>query len=313
MATATVPQASPVLKWAGGKGQLLPQMERYFPDPASYDAYCEPFLGGGAVFFHLAPRLAGKRIYLSDHIPEIINVYRVIRDHPDRLVACLRRHKDRHGPEYYYAVRRHVPDDPVEQAARTIYLNKTCYNGLYRVNSRGEFNVPMGRYKNPAILDEENLRRVHQVLNALDVTLAVADFAAVLDWVHSTGVGCAFVYFDPPYQPLSATANFTQYIPGGFPDAEQQRLAGVFAALARAGHLVMLSNSYHPRVAELYQGFHLRRLVARRAINSRADRRGPLLEYLVLSYPAPVEDAATLSAAGTPLHAPGGAPLHSPG
>lgn len=268
----------PILKWAGGKGQLLSQFVPLFP--ARFGAYHEPFLGGGAVFFHLAGsgRLRGKAVTLTDNNPELINVYQMVRDQVRELIADLQRHQNE--PGYYYAVRSQDPAalSPVQRASRMIFLNKTCYNGLWRVNRQGRFNVPFGRYKNPRICDQQGLLAAHQALQG--VQLAVAPFAAVLERAQPGD----FVYFDPPYHPLSPTSSFTSYTATDFGAGEQQQLAAVFRELDRKGCLVMLSNSDVPFIRELYAGFRVVTVQANRAINSKSDRRGPVTEVVVLNY-----------------------------
>ncbi|MEW6046270.1 MAG: DNA adenine methylase [Bacillota bacterium] len=278
-------RATPIVKWAGGKGQLLPRYARYLPDPGSYDAYLEPFVGGGALFFYLAPSLRGKFVWLNDNNTELINLYRVIAADPEPLIERLREYRDGHSREQYYRVRAAEPQDPVERAARLLYLNKTCYNGLYRVNSRGQFNVPMGRYGKPAILDEPALRSAHRVFRDLDVAFSAGDFEEAAQTVQRRGIRRAFVYFDPPYQPISETAYFTAYTSDGFSEDDQLRLAALARRLKDGGHLVMVSNSYHALIRELYEGFTLIPVQANRAINSRADGRGAIYEYLILGYP----------------------------
>jgi DNA adenine methylase len=281
---STLKQASPFVKWAGGKGQLLAQFEPYFP--ASFECYLEPFVGGGAVFFYLynRGRLAGKEILLIDHVEELINSYRAVQCHVEKLIAELQRH-DPHklDTEYYYQVRAwdRRPDyaqrSDVERAARTIFLNRTCYNGLYRVNRRGQFNVPFGRYRNPTICDAENLRAVSRALRR--VTLLVGDFAHCLEMA---GPG-DLVYLDPPYHPLSATASFTSYTSTNFGVKDQRRLANLFRELDRRGCYVMLSNSATDLVRELYGGYEQVELQAIRAISCKGDERGAIPELLVLN------------------------------
>lgn len=272
--TLTRVAASPFVKWAGGKSQLLPQMARFFPDQADFARYFEPFLGGGAVFFHLQP----SKALLSDSNAELIEVYRVVRDNVEELIRALGVH--RNDPDYFASVRSQQTEHltPVERASRFIYLNKTCYNGLYRVNSRGQFNVPFGRYKNPRICDSEALRAASMALAA--TTLEVADFAAALKEAGRSD----FVYLDPPYHPLSTTSSFTGYTASGFGEREQRRLASVYREADERGALVMLSNSDTPLVRELYSGFRIVPVLANRAINCRGDRRGPITEVLVLNY-----------------------------
>ncbi len=276
--------ARPFLKWAGGKGRLLAQYERFFPHKPMR-GYYEPFVGSGAVFFHLRPRELFSHYRLSDSNAELITCYRVVRDELDALLTHLAEHQARHSKAHYYDVRAWDRDPAwaetpeVKRAARLIYLNKTCYNGLWRVNSRGQFNVPMGRYRNPPILDEPRLRAASAALQGVE--LAVADFGDILG---RAGNG-DFVYFDPPYHPLSATANFTAYSGDGFGEEAQRRLARVFAALAERGAWVLLSNSDTPFVRALYGAFRIQAVQARRAINAAAHKRGAVGEVLVLSLP----------------------------
>jgi len=274
--------ARPFLKWAGGKGQMLAQYEAFFPaEPGG--AYFEPFVGSGAVFFHLQPRGLFERYSLSDANAELVNLYQVVRDQPDALLACLYDHAIRHTPEYYYAVRARdrnpgwADASPVERAARMLYLNRTCYNGLWRVNGRGEFNVPLGRYRKPDIYRPEKILAASRALQ--HATITACPFDSVLECARPGD----FVYFDPPYVPVSQTANFTNYSADTFGEAEQRRLAEVFATLAARGCRVMLSNSDTPLVHELYAGFRIERVLARRAINSKAGRRGEVYEVVVLS------------------------------
>lgn len=274
----------PFVKWAGGKGQLLAQFEPFWP--AEFGGYVEPFVGGGAVFFHLyrQGRLNG-RAALNDASDELMLCYRVIRDDLAGLLAALRRHQPhRLDAGYYYAVRAwdRKPDfaqrPAVERAARTLFLNRTCYNGLYRVSQQGYFNVPFGRYENPQIVDEENLRAVSEALQ--NVALYSADFAQCLEWACPGDL----VYLDPPYDPLSVTSSFTGYTADDFGDDDQRRLADLFRQLDAAGCRVMLSNSDTARVRELYADYRVEVLQARRAINSKADGRSAIPELLVLNY-----------------------------
>ncbi len=280
--TAADRAARPFLKWAGGKGRLLAQLEPFFP--RRFRRYVEPFVGGGAVFFHLwnAGRLPAA-VILSDHNEELINAYRVVRDQVEALVDRLAEHRRRHSRAHYYAIRAldRRPDpglDAVARAARTIYLNRTCYNGLYRVNRRGQFNVPMGRYANPAILNAPVLRAASRALQAVSL-----DTLTLEDLVAPARPG-DFYYFDPPYDPVSPTANFTSYTAGDFGEADQRRLAAVYRALTGRGCLCMLSNSHTPLIRELYAGFRLEVVRATRAINSNAARRGAIDELVVLNY-----------------------------
>jgi DNA adenine methylase len=263
----------PFLKWAGGKGQLLWQLEKYFPD--TFKRYHEPFLGAGAVFFHLNPGEA----YLSDQNEELINAFLVVRDHLEELVRLLRLHKN--NPEYYYFMRGldSTSLGPVERASRFIYLNKTCFNGLYRVNKQGRFNVPFGRYKNPRYADVDVLAAARSALintRAIDV----ADFGIVL----GRAAPGDFVYFDPPYQPISETSIFTSYTPGSFDACQQERLARVFGDLDTRGCRVLLSNSASEFIRDLYRGFRVETVKAKRYINCDKNRRGDIDEVVVMNY-----------------------------
>ncbi len=274
-------RAKPFLKWAGGKGRLLAQYAPYLP--RTFGTYHEPFCGGGAVFFALAP----TRAVLSDINPELVNVYSCVRDEVAALCARLREHAALHSHDYYYATRNQRPTDlaPIERAARFIYLNRTCYNGLYRENASGGFNVPMGRYVQPTICDTATLHAASDALRGS--TIAQSPFAAVLD----RAVAGDLVYFDPPYQPLSVTSNFTTYSRQGFGEAEQVRLRDAFAELARRGVRALLSNSDCAFTRDLYRDFRVVTITAGRAINARAERRGKITELLVLNWDAPTDTA----------------------
>jgi DNA adenine methylase len=265
-------RARPFLKWAGGKGRLIEQLRPHLPAP--FKRYFEPFAGGAALFFALAP----SRASLTDVNAELIDCYRTIRDDVDDVITALKRH--RYVPEHYYRVRAIDPAKlPLPQrAARTIFLNKTGYNGLYRVNRAGKFNVPMGRYTNPTVCDAENLRACSQALQGVE--LEQRDFA---EQASRAKVG-DFVYFDPPYDPMSPTSAFTSYAPGGFGIEGQRRLAQLFADLARKGVQVVLSNSDTPFIRELYRPFRVTPILASRSINSRGSRRGKVGEVLVTSF-----------------------------
>jgi DNA adenine methylase len=275
---------SPFVKWAGGKGQLLSQFEPHFP--ATFRQYVEPFVGGGAVFFSLynQGRLTGKPVVLIDHLEELINCYRVIQSHVEELIAALLEHEPhKRDTQYFYDVRNwdRRPDydrrSNVERAARFIFLNRTCYNGLYRVNRRGQFNVPFGRYRNPTICDADNLRAASRALQG--VTLLVGDFSRCLD-LAETG---DFVYLDPPYHPLSDTAKFTSYTSEDFGEEDQRRLADVFRELDQRGCQVRLSNSYTDLVRQLYDGYEQIQVRAIRAISSKGSERGAIPEFLVMN------------------------------
>lgn len=279
--------ARPFLKWAGGKTALLPKLLEAAPE--RIETYYEPFLGGGALFFALQAEGRFQQAVLSDSNEQLINAWTQVRDAPEPLIRALavyqRKYRERseeEQAEFYYVVRSKRATCDLGGAARLIFLNKTCFNGLYRVNSRGQFNVPHGRHTNPTICDEENLRAVSEALQ--EVELQVADFA---DAPKDATKG-DFVYFDPPYVPLSETSNFTAYTKSEFGPKEQRRLAQTAALLARQGASVALSNSGHPEVASLYAPaqFTLHEVHARRAINSIASARGAVSEYLIQSAPA---------------------------
>ncbi len=266
----------PFLKWAGGKQRLLVQYRPYFPQVDTIGHYFEPFIGSAAVFFHQQYPKATR----SDQNGKLIEVYQFVRDDLDQVISALKSH--RNEADYYYTIRAQDPAglSPAERAARLIYLNKTCYNGLYRENSKGEFNVPFGRYKNPKICDEVRLRAASAVLQGVD--LRVADFSDAVE----TAVAGDFVYFDPPYVPLSATSNFTSYNKRGFGREDQERLAKTVAQLTERGAKVMLSNSSATLVYDLYgrSSYRIIDIRARRNINSNASRRGPVKELLILNY-----------------------------
>lgn len=263
------------MKWAGGKAQLLPEIVARVP--ASFGAYHEPFIGGGAVFFALA---AGQRLgcgaFLSDVNPNLVDTWVAIRDKVRGVIAALGSHVN--DEDYFYRVRALEPGtlSAAERAARVIFLNKTAFNGLYRENASGRFNVPFGFYANPTLCDAPNLRAVSKALRG--VSIETRDFRSVLDRAKAGD----FVYFDPPYVPLSATASFTAYSRGGgFGPDEQTALRDVFATLASRGVHVLLSNSDVPFVRALYAGFRIAQVWARRPINSNPNARGAVAEVLV--------------------------------
>jgi len=269
----------PFLKWAGGKRQLLPQIKPYIPEIGE-STYFEPFLGAGAMLFSIQPKYA----VVNDINKELYNVYKVIADKQlfGELLDDLRNHLNE--SEYFYEIRSIDRSDdyqnlsPVKKASRFIFLNKTCFNGLYRVNSKGQFNVPFGKYKNPAIVNEEVLREVHQYLKDNHITFLNGDFKAAVKDAKSGD----FVYFDPPYDPVSETSSFTSYAQEGFGKAEQYELRDVFRELNERGCKVLLSNSDTPFIREIYEGFHIVTVQANRAINSKADGRGKINEVLVV-------------------------------
>ncbi|MFT7581253.1 MAG: DNA adenine methylase [Myxococcota bacterium] len=266
--------ASPVLKWVGGKRRLLPEIIKRLPDNALAGRYYEPFLGGAAVFLALQPQSA----VLSDLNGELINLYTVVRDNVDALIADLGKH--RYEKAYFYAVRAQDPRmmTSVERASRMVFLNRTCFNGLYRVNKRGQFNVPFGRYSNPTICNPTRLRAAGEALRG--VLLSKSDFLSATETAQADD----FVYFDPPYVPLSSTANFTAYTKAAFGPTEQGQLADLFADLTERGVRCMQSNSDTPLVRELYADFDIDVVTTTRPIARDPESRGPVHEVLIRNY-----------------------------
>ena len=269
---------APIVKWAGGKSRLLAQLLPLLPSGIELRRHVEPFAGGAAVFFALRP----ERALLCDINPALIGTYEVVRDQVDALVEQLERLARRHDERAYYEVRerynRARKQGGVERAAMFIYLNKTCFNGLHRVNHKGEFNVPVGRYASPRILNEQALRSASVQLQATE--LRCTGFEALLSCARPGD----FVYLDPPYEPVSETASFTAYAQTGFDRSDQLRLRDVYAALDRRGCRLMLSNSDTPFIRDLYRDYNLDFVAASRAINSDASKRGPVQEVVVRNY-----------------------------
>lgn len=272
--------ARPFLKWAGGKRQLLKEYKNYIP--INRKVYYESFVGAGAVLFHLQP----KKAYINDKNEELINCYKVIKDNVEELIQAL--HVHRNEKEYFYEL-RDVAKSPefksysdVTKAARIIYLNKTCYNGLFRVNSQGFFNVPFGKYNKPNIVDEIVLRAVNQYLNNNDVAILNEDFALSLEGAQKDD----FVYLDPPYDPISETSSFTGYNLDKFSRSEQERLRDCVENLTSKGCKVMLSNSSTDYIKELYSDkqFTIKAIPAIRSINSISTGRGKIDELLIMNY-----------------------------
>lgn len=282
------PSARPFLKWAGGKGQLLAALDQRLP--RQFRRYHEPFLGGGALFFHLHARVRlGYGAALTDFNPELILCYTTVRDAVEDLIEVLwMHHCHRLKPEYFREIRSwdrepgFTQRPAIERAARAIFLNKTCYNGLYRLNQKSQFNAPFGYYKNPLVCDPANLRAASAALR--ETELRVGDFGAVLAHAEPGDL----VYFDPPYVPVSATASFTHYTGQTFGSEEQRRLAEVVQTLAARGTHVMLSNSATPLARELYAAPmpNTSVVLASRKINCDGRKRGDVEELIVCSYPA---------------------------
>jgi DNA adenine methylase len=269
-------EPKPFLKWAGGKSQLLPELVKRIPK--DYAKYFEPFAGGAALFFHLQPRTA----YLVDVNEDLINTYQVIKEQVDALICDLKQHV--YEEDYYYQIRNidrteaYQSWTDVQKASRLIYLNKTCYNGLYRVNGKGQFNTPFGSYSNPTILNEANLRACSHALR--NTKLINGSFLAIARRISAKD----FVYFDPPYEPLSTTANFTGYSQKGFDASMQVELKDFCDRLDRRGIRFMLSNSSAPLILDLYRSYNVEFVYASRAINSKGKHRGKIPEVIVTNY-----------------------------
>lgn len=267
-------RARPVLKWVGGKSGLLPQLVQRFPK--RFDRFIEPFAGGAAMFLALEP---GTRAVINDSNPELFNLYRMVRDEPEGLMDALDLFREHYGEEFYYRLRAERPLDPIGQAARTVFLNKTGFNGLYRLNKKGEFNVPFGkRSRCPGLYDRDNLLSVSRRLKRGKVTCL--DFSDVLKKSRAGDL----VYCDPPYIPISRTASFHAYQAGGFNLAEQARLAESCRRAVENGAIVAVSNSHSILFRRLYPGFRFFTVTARRAVNSNATRRGPIKEWLAFHH-----------------------------
>lgn len=271
---------SPFLKWVGGKRQIMPEIIKHLPPRITGYTYCEPFLGGGAVLFNLQPRNA----IINDFNLELINVYQVIRNNLEELLVDLRQHIN--DADYFYNLRgldrtaEYVNLTDVQKASRVIFLNKTCFNGLYRVNNSGEFNSPFGRYVNPNIVNEPTLRAVSNYLNLNNIQFRNGDYAQVLIEADRN----TFVYLDPPYHPVSASSNFTGYVQGGWGEADQIRLREVCDELNERNVKFLLSNSSTKFIIDQYQDYHISTVKANRAINSNGAKRGEVDEVLIRNY-----------------------------
>jgi DNA adenine methylase len=301
-------KAKPFLKWAGGKTQLLNQFEAYYPESlklGKVKKYIEPFIGSGAVFLEICQTYAIESAFISDVNPDLILAYQVIQAWPDELIAALEILQEKYGKsnqterqQLFSDVRtqfnaertrtydRRSPKVDVNRTAQLIFLNKTCFNGLFRLNSKGEFNVPCGQYKQPKILDVDNIQRISQLLDKTEIRLTEFETCYAIADEHS------FIYFDPPYRPISKTANFTGYASTRFTDREQEKLAHLFRRLDRdKGAKLMLSNS-DPKnenmdddfFERLYAGYPIHRVLASRMINSVGKKRGRIHELLIVNY-----------------------------
>ncbi|MDR0900915.1 MAG: DNA adenine methylase [Methanobrevibacter sp.] len=269
----------PVVKWVGGKRQLLSTLDKYIP--SNFDAYCEPFIGGGALLFHLKPSVA----IANDVNSELINMYKIIKSNVDELIDDLSTYKNE--ADYFYEIRsldrnkkEYEKLSDVKKASRLLYLNKTCFNGLFRVNKSGEFNTPFGRYKNPNIVNKTILMAVSDFFNENDVIFYNFDFEKVLDKLEEN----TFVYLDPPYDPISDTSSFTGYNKGGFDKKEQARLKKSCDKLNSKGIKFLLSNSNTDFINELYKDYKIEKVKAKRSVNSVASKRGEIDEVLIRNY-----------------------------
>jgi DNA adenine methylase len=288
--TDFVPDVHPFIKWAGGKGQLLSELDKLIP--SQFNRYFEPFLGGGAMFFYMMSSGMGFNACLSDTNTELITGYIAIKDNVKEVIRLLQTYEteytkyraySKEQQEYYFQLRNarnnNLPSSSdVEIASRLIALNKTCFNGLYRVNRRGEFNVPPGKYKNPPICDSSNLENVSKVLAG--ATILTDDYRDVTQNAQKGD----FIYLDPPYQPLNNTSYFTAYTKDGFDDRDQSQLANVFRKMTDKGCLVLLSNSDTPYIRELYSGFRIKEVKAQRAINCKGSKRTGHKELIISNY-----------------------------
>lgn len=271
---------SPFVKWVGGKRQLMTSIMEAMPKNIRNYTYVEPFVGGGAVLFHFQPKSA----IINDFNSELINVYHIVKENPEELIADLKKHKNE--SDYFYAIRQLDRNDnfektnKVKRASRLIYLNKTCYNGLYRVNNAGEFNSPFGRYKNPNIVNGPVLRAVSSYLNSNNVQIYNTDYYNILKNVDKN----SFVYLDPPYHPISESSNFTGYVQGGWNMFDQIRLREACDDLTTRGIKFLLSNSASSFIIDQYREYNISIVKATRSINSDGEKRGEVDEVLIRNY-----------------------------
>lgn len=290
----------PFLKWAGGKGQLLKELENYYPFDTTITKYAEPFVGGGAVLFDILSKYDIEEVYISDINEELINTYKMVRDNIDVLIALLSSYQEAYlslnteaRKEYYLAKRQRFnqlkingnANENIEKAVLMIFLNKTCFNGLYRVNRKGKFNVPMGAYKNPTICDENNLRAVSEKLQ--NVIIICGDYRESAEFIDEN----TFVYFDPPYRPITDTASFTAYTEDLFNDEKQIELARFVDDMDKKGAKIVVSNSDPKNTNsddnffdEIYNAHNIKRVEATRMINSNAEARGKIKELLISNF-----------------------------
>lgn len=271
---------SPVLKWVGGKRQLLDDIIPLIPEHIS--TYVEPFVGGGAVLFAIQP----EKAIINDYNQELTNIYEVVRDNPDELIKILETHEQNNSADYYYDIRALDRDNyysklsSTERAARILYLNKTCYNGLFRVNQSGQYNTPYGRYKNPNIVNSSGIMALSDYFNKNNIKILTGDYKNALKGLRKG----AFVYFDPPYMPISSSASFTGYTENGFTEQHQNELKKECDKLNAKGVKFLQSNSDHPFIRDLYKDYEIVTVKAKRSINSKGNRRGQINELLIRNY-----------------------------
>jgi DNA adenine methylase len=272
MKTSNTTKAKPFIKWVGGKGKMLEQYERFFPN--KYDRYFEPFLGGGSVFFHIEP----DRAVLSDINKDLIFAYLAVRDNPDLLMELLDKHLANHDADYFKNTRRTHYRTDIEKAAKFVYLNKTCFNGLYRENKKGELNSPLNKDFNGNLYNRQNIEYCSTALQ--DVDIRCCAFGEALLSVRRGD----FVYLDPPYDPVSKTSNFVSYSADGFDSINQKTLRDAVICLSDMGVKVMLSNSDTPLIRELYKRFSIHEVKSPRSVNSVGTKRGKISELLITNY-----------------------------
>ena len=273
----------PFVKWAGGKRQLIPILNENLPK--SFGTYYEPFLGGGALLFHILTDRIGQKCGISDLNSDLVLAYTVIRNRIDDLITSLKNHERSYRKDsksYYYSIRESNPRSEIEKTSRLLFMNRTCFNGLYRVNSKGKFNVPLGKYVNPNIVNETNLRSVSRILQSSKISIQCRDFEAVLRYAKKGDL----VYFDPPYQPVSKTANFTSYTNKDFTSDDLTRLVKICKSLDEKGCNVLLSNSDSKLVSDMFseKTWKINKIPANRSINSDSKKRTGHFELLIKNY-----------------------------
>ncbi|CAI2554763.1 Modification methylase DpnIIA [Apilactobacillus kunkeei] len=270
----------PITKWVGGKRQLLGELNKFKPD--TFNTYFEPFVGGGAFLFNLAPENA----VINDFNADLVNLYKIVKNDPESLLKILGKHAENNSKDYYLRLRELDRSNAidklsdVEKAARILYMLKVDFNGLYRVNKQNQFNVPYGRYKNPNIADRENIISVSNYFNQSNVDILNGDFEKAVENAQKDD----FVYFDPPYVPVNPTSDFTSYTSKGFNISDQERLMALFFSLSEKGVRVMLSNSDVDLVRKMYRNANIHSVQANRFINSKSDKRGKIGEVIITNY-----------------------------